>query len=737
MPKTLELPIIAGGRLLTQPTIGLESVGAQDFTRLLNVYRDVDKLARMPGWVKFRPDPDAPVDSQYIFDGSENLLRLAELVRGDGTRAIVAASATLIKYYETATDDWVAIGSGFTVGQPWQCEVLAGYIILNNAVNLPVWWAIGEGSVLPIHELRENGIASVGRIGSYNGFLFVGDVVEIIGGPMGHTALWINGYGSYTSSSTSAKAANFSITSADNRVRFDVTTAASDIMATLPVLGVTNWGFYCFLKKVDTGSGDVLTLPELAGQKIQLTTQNDLALLFWNGTGWISKVFPLGVIPATDPYGIIDAALGITQHVADEQAWSELGGPINWAPLVSGYLAAAGTTVVLPFKPFNWTAKKTRVAVIGAGIGGGTLGGTSLYPAGVMITAFAAFSAASGGVSATLEVTTDTAISYPRLTSVTRWTDVSTFVGKQRLGNGRRITAMLELNGLQVVYHEDGAFINRYTGNAKQPFALRDKFTGKAVPRSGDCIVNILNSYHLYPSIEGSFVQFDGLTDPDIHPLCEHAKDVFFSGLAATDRIWAVINPELNAAWFCRPDKIFSYRFQKGTEGCSEIDVTLLAAAFVRKPGTSTNWFILGLTRKVYQFGLVNGAISTWLRDGVAPAIPARITSGLNSFRDQMHEKMLLSLTPIMSSPSPADSAMEVQIRATHNPNAALTDLLVPVAAIPDPAGNNFVPCCFQAIYFSDEITLTDERNIDWRLSARLFEFDPIGGYQVTRSVTA
>ncbi len=701
------------------------------------MYRDGDKLARMPGWVKFKPDPDADEDAQYIFDGAENLLRLAELVRGDGTRATVGASLTKIKYYDTATDAWVQIGSGFsTDGAPWQCEALAGYLIFNNAVNLPQWWAIGEAAVLPVHELREAGIASVGRIGSYNGFLFVGDVVEIIGGPMGHTALWINGYGSYTKSSNSAKNADFSITSANHRVQFDVTTGASTIVATLPVLGVTNWGFYVFIAKADAGAGTVVTLPELAGQKILLTTQDDLALLFWNGTGWISKVFPGGVIPATDPYGIIADALGITQHVADEQAWSELGGPINWAPLVKGYVASAGTAVVLPFKPFNWTAKKTRVAVIGAGIGGGTLGGTSLYPDGVMITAFAAFAVATGGVSMTIEVTTDTAISYPRLTDVTRWSDVSTFVGKQRLGNGRRITAMLELNGLQVIYHADGAFINRYTGNAKQPFALREKFTGKAIPRDGDCIAKILNSYHLYPSVDGSFIQFDGLTDPDIHPLCEQAKDVFFSGLAATDRVWAVNNPELNAVWFCRPGKAFSYRYQKQTEGCSEIDATLGAAAFVRKPGGTVNWFVLGIANKVYQFGLVNGVTTTWLRDAVAPAIPARITSGLNSMRDQMHEKTLQSFTPVMSSPSPADAEMTVQIRASHNPNATLDDLMTPAAVLPDPAGNNFLPCFFQAIYFQDEVSLTDLRDIDWRISMRTFEFDLIGGYQVTRAGT-
>lgn len=735
MPRSLQLPIIAGGKLLTQPSVGLENVGAQDFTELLNLYRDMDKLARMPGWVKFRPDSGASVDSQYLFDGSATLLRLAELVRGDGTRVIVGASQSLIKYYDTATDAWVQIGSGFSAsGVPWQCVPIAGYLIFNNAVNLPQWWAIGESAVQPVHELREAGIASVGRIDAYNGFLFVGDVVEIIGGPMGHGALWLNGYGSYTSSSTTTKNADFTITSADHRVRFDVTTGASTITATLPSLGVTNWGFYCFLKKADAGAGSVVTSPTLTGERITLSTQNDLALLFWNGTAWVAKKFPAGSVPATDPYGIIDSSLGITQSIPDEQAWSELGGPINWAPLVTGFLSAASTSVILPFKPYNWTAKQTRVAVVRGGTDGGTLGGQTLYPDGVMITAFAAFSAATGGVAATLEVTTDTSISYPRLVDVTRWSDVSTFVGKQRMGNGRRITAMLELDSVQIVYHEDGAWLNRYTANAKKPFALRFKYAGKAVPRSGDCVVTINNSFHLFPSIDGSFIRFDGLSDPEVHQMCEEAKDVFFTGLGATDRIWAVDNPALNAAWFCRPGKVFVYRYQKGSEGPSALDATINAAVFARQPGGSNNWFVLGISNAVYQFAMVNGSISSWLRDGSAPSIPARVTSGLNSFRDQIHEKTLHSITPILSSVSPADTEMTVMVRGTHNPNATISDLMDSAASIPDPDGNNFVPTFYQAIYFQDVITLTDTRDINWVLSARLFEFEVVGGVQITRS---
>lgn len=715
--------------MLTQPEVGLENVGAENFVQLLNVYRDFDQLARMPGWTKFRPNSGAGVDSQYLFDGSATLLKLAELVRGDGTRVIVGASQTLIKYYDTATDAWVQIGSGFSSsGLPWQAEVIANTVILNNTVNLPVWWQIGDAAVTPMHELREAGIASVGAIGSYNGFLFVGNIVEVKGDQL---AIWMNGYANYAASGTSAKVANFNIVTGDHRTQFDVTTGASTITATLPTTTLGSYPLYVWIKKVDAGAGTVITSPVIEDEAVVLDSQNDIALVWWNGRRWVARVFPAGTIDAHDPYGITPTA--IQEHIADEQAWSDLGQPTNWAPLVSVPMGAASTTIYLPFKPYNWTAGQTRVAVVNGGPDSGTLGGQSTYPEGVMIRTVGAFSAANMGVPITIEVTTDTLITYPRVVDVTRWTDVSTFVGKQRLGNGRKITVMRELNGAQVIYHEDGMFMNRWTAQATRPFALREKYSGKAVPLFAECIATVLNSYHIYPSVEGGFVQFDGLTDPIAHPICQDAKDLFFTGLSPTDRCWAIDNPSMQAIWFVRPTKVMVFRYRKETQGVSEMDATVNAAVFSRKPGGTDAWFVIGQTNKVLQFGMVNGAATTWLRDGSAPAVPARIKSGLNAFRNQIAEKTLHSYTPVLSSPSP-DVEIEVQLRGTHNPSATLTDFMASAANLPSPAGDNFVPCFFQAIYLQDEITLVDDRDVDFRLSARLFEFEVVGGLQITRS---
>lgn len=730
MARKLELPVVISGKLMTQPSIGLETVPAQDFTVLLNVFRDFDAMARMPGYVKFWPKGGDPVTNQYTFDATESPLRIAELVRGDGTRAVVAASLTKIKRFDYATAAWIQLGSGYSVdGVPWQIEVQSGYVIFNNAEDLPVYWQIGDAAVTPMHELREGGIAKAGRLSKYNGFAYWGDLTEIKADLL---PIWMNGPGSYTAASTSAKAANFTALTAEHRVQFDVTTGASNITATLPTVTLGNYPLYYLIKKVDGGAGTVITSPVIDVDPVVLDSINDTALVFWNGSRWVAWTFASGVIPATDPYGIVPEE--ITEHIADEVTWSELGQPTNYAPLVSAVMGAASATINLPFKPFNWLAKVTRLAVVNGGPDNGTLGGQTAYPEGVQIVSVAAFSAAAMGVPVTIEVTTDTEIAYPRTVDVTRWSDVSTFVGKQRMGNGDRIVTMMELNGVLIIYQTGAIFINRWTAQAAAPFALRSKYQGTAVPMFGDCIAAVRNSYHVYPSVEGSFIMFDGLTDPQVHPICEMARDLFFTGLLPTHRCWAVDNPTMQTIWFINATRVMAYRYRRDTEGVSEIDIVPNAATFIRKPNGTVDWFVLSVGRFVFQWSLVGSVIDNWHRDGVSPTVPARITSGLNSFKNQMVEKTLLSFTPVLSSTSP-DVALEVQIRGTHNPSAALDNLLNPVAELPTPAGDNFVGMFFQRTYWQDQTDLVDTRNIDFRLSARLFEFDVMqGAVPITRT---
>ena len=60
--------------------------------------------------------------------------------------------------------------------------------------------------------------------------------------------------------------------------------------------------------------------------------------------------------------------------------------------------------------------------------------------------------------------------------------------------------------------------------------------------------------------------------------------------------------------------------------------------------------------------------------------------------------------------------------------------MMSPPATLPDPAGNNHIPCMFQAIYFQDSIAVIDPRDMDCRITARNLRFEDIRAGSVTRT---
>lgn len=729
MSKLFPIPVSAGAKLLTQPTISLENVGDANWSYKVNFRRSKDQEIRREGWLKFAPSGSTPTNQQYIFDGSELLVKLAELVKPNGDRIVVGASKTVIKKFNTTTFAWDTIGSGYSSsGLRWQVVTIAGTLVLNNTVDLPVYYRVGDAAVTAMKELRMVGISCCGRIAEYNGFLFLGDVTEIKAVQLDK---WLNGYGSYTIASSTAKVISFAVVApGDFRKNFNVTTGAGTITVTLPAAPtLATFPFYFWLTKVDAGVGTVITTPLIADEQITLVNQNDSALVWWSGTAWVAKYFALGVVPATAPYGVPSS--DIVQEIPDEQAWSEFGQPTNWAPLFSAVQLAASTTIYLPSAPDTWVAGQTRVAVINGGANEGTLGGQSTSPNGILVTAIGAFDPTHDGVPITLETTTDASITYPRVVQVTRFTDISTLVGKQSLGNGSRITAMSSLQGQLLTYQQDGfIFVTRFTGVASSPFTIREKYKGANVPIFGDCVIPVNGDYHLYPGKGGRFYGFDGVTEPQVHQVCDNARDLFFSGLAVTDSCWAVDNPLTKEIWFCRPSRTFAFDYEFST--VSQIDQQIDAACLARKPGGNDDWFVIGIQNHVYQYGLVNGVGLTWLRDGAA-AVP-QFKAGLITMGDQMNEKLVQNYTPILSSPSP-DIQFTVDLLGTYNPSIAPVSFFSAPVLLPDPAGANFLTTMFQSLYWQDIITVTDARDIDCRLSARLWQYEKIEAGGVTRTV--
>lgn len=712
-----------GGRLVT--SFSLENVGEKNWSRKLNMRRVArDQEGRQEGWIKFLGE------TQYVFDGSESVLQLAELVRPNGSRAIVGASRTKLKKYDTGTATWTDISGGLTFsgsGKRWQVETINGYLILNNAVDLPVSYRVEDAAVSQIAELRQVGYARVGRICEYNGFLLIADLTKIKADQLDP---WMNGYSNYTTTSTVAKVADWTIAfPGDHRKRFEVTTGASTITVTLPALTFSQRPIYFWLVKVDAGAGTVVTTPSIVDEPITLTAQNDAALVWWNGQRYVAKVFSGGTIPATDPFGTPPTS--ITERYPWAVANGEFGEPTRWAPSFSALMATASTTITLPFVPSTWTARSTRVAVINGGPSGATLGGQEGYEDGILINTIGTFDPATMGVAVTLELTTDAALTYPRIVNVTRWTDISTIVAEYRLvEDSSEITGMKKLGEQVVVYRTTCIMVGRYTGDASKPYVWVTRYPGKEelnLPIWGDAIASVNGDYHLFPGVGGRFYQFDGVSWPTIHEVCDNAKEMFFAGVVETDEVFTVTNPATKQVWFSSPQRVFAYDFE--FDSVSEINAVVGAGASVRKPNTTDRWFILAIGRFVYTYGLVTNAatnIRTYLRDGVPPSPAAALKSGYISANLISDEKMLISYTPLLASSS-GNAAIEVQLYATYNPSVTPVALMDPVQSLPTPAGDNYFTAAYQAILFQDEITLVDTSDIDFRLSQRILEFDRVG----------
>lgn len=736
IPGSVLFPISvsAGGKLLTQPTISLDNVGDVNYSSKINLRRMKDQEIRREGWVKFQPSTGQPVNQQYIFDGAQSIIGLAEIVRPNGQRVVVGASATEIKVFNPNTFVWSVIGSGFSVlGKRWQWVSINGYLVMNNGVDLPQVFRVEWSAVQPMYEMREVGIACVGRIQQFNGFLFCGDVTLIDSNQLD---TFMNGYGAYIPASTITENANFTITAPQWLAgdQFNVTTGASNLVATLPtqsgVPSQPTGGSWAIIKKVDAGAGTVTLNPAPTDQVITLTNQNDTALVFTDGNYYYAIFFPLGAIPATTPYGIVPAALEITNEIPFDLAWSNFGDPTNWAPAYSVYMPAASNVLTLPFAS-EVLKVGDLVAVVGGGANGGTLGGQSNYPLGVPIIGIA-------GNQVTLAESTNGAITYPCTVSLLRFADIGSIVGQYQIqADGAQIIGMLALQGILCVYTKTSIFVGRYTGSTTGPFIFTQLYTGANVPIFGDCIISINGVFHLYPGEGGRFYSFDGLTQPIIHQQTDNARDLFFSGISNTTAAWAFDNPLTKEIWFCRPGLVFAFDYELGT--VSQIDTEIDAAVFCQKPGSTTDrWVILGIQQvsgasNIYTYALVDGVtpITTWLRDG-QPAVPSW-ASGLLSFGDTNNEKCVISYTPVLSSPSP-DMEIEVQLSTTYNPSAPLVAQMNPIATLPDPQGDNFLTTYFQAIYFYEQVTVVDTRDMNFTLSQRLYEFMRIGARGVTRT---
>lgn len=102
-----------------------------------------------------------------------------------------------------------------------------------------------------------------------------------------------------------AKSANFSVSSSQYAVMFQVTTSSSNITATLPSASTLPDGWYCMIRKADAGSGVVLN----SALSDSVAAQGHVTLYWTDGTSWYGRAWyggwsTAGLLTITAPAGI-------------------------------------------------------------------------------------------------------------------------------------------------------------------------------------------------------------------------------------------------------------------------------------------------------------------------------------------------------------------------------------------------------------------------------------------------
>lgn len=630
----------SGGALVTVGS--LDNVGEANYSLKVNFRRFGDKEIRREGWSFFRPNPLAITEEQV----AEQALRLtgdinaiAQAVRADGSRVLIAATATTIYRHDTSTGPsfaWTPIGTGYsTAGKRWEVVAVNSQLVFNNGVDLPFTISVADPIPQPIWELRERGIASVWTIAEYYGFLHCFDIREI---------------------------------------------QATELVA------------------------------------------------------WMNGVTPYGLVP--------DAKCN---RIRQRHIWSEYGQPRNWAPIYTVTLAAEGSVLTLPFPSHTFVANQTRVAVIGGGVNGGTLGGGAGIEDGVLVTAVA-------GTQLALERATSATITYPRQVQVTRFADVSTVVGYADMtDDGSGIMKALTMRDTLVIYRETGIFIGRYTAVLDQPFAFKRIYNGSNIPYFPDTVIDCQGEGHLFAG-RSRFFFFDGVDEPKVFPILDAARANFFAtafGSAGGTRYsaFATHNLMTREVWFCTPQMTLAYDYEGKT--CSEIDSGITAATMIVRPSTDDElWFVMaarctvGWTRYSmlarYGFTTSEAGISRSTHYRFESGVSAWMASGLWVLADVFNEKDVRSYVLHMSSSQAGNlgqPALSVVLEATDD--ASMPVGLLFTHEISEHQHRSLVSMAYRATFFRDTIHVTPAcADMDIQIVGRTIEASICPSASVARSRT-
>lgn len=706
-----------GGRLVAGGSAG--PVSPENYVEKVNFRRLDDAEIRREGTVLFRPNTGVPQGDQAVLPDEGDIVGIWEAVRPNGDRSAVALTSTNVYRFDYATAVWEQVGGPFQACNEWQVESLDGYLIFNNQIDLPFTFRVEEDAVVPIYEMRDIGIARVGTMCVYNGFLMVADITEI---QEAELADWMSG-GVFNTSSTQTKSSSFGPLPDDDEVLFEVTTGTDVIsVEPLPPSGVSE-GWFIVIQKVDSGSGSV----SIPGVSVTLDEEGESAIIYFNGTGY--EV----VENESTAYGVVPDE--ITNRIRYKIAWSDFGQPRAWAPVISGTIEAADKDIVVLEYPVPFAFPVgAKLAVAGAGPNGGVLGGQVGIEDGVVVTAV-------DGAELTLGTEADASLDYPLTVTVQRFADVSTFVGSSSIQDDSSAVILLKpLKRTLAVYRETGVWSGRYTAQVATPFVFTPEWPSKNMPTLPRAVADLNGDAHVYPSNKRFYI-YDGAGEPRIFGPLDDARSLFFAGLTANNRhlAWATNNPITKEIWFFCPNGVLALDYVTPGGTCSWIDESYTAAGYIRRPGSDEFWFALARPSdeetdpQLVQYAALEtddeGASAlTYLRLG-EPTVP-RIKFGITSGGDDKNEKDILGYAPMLGTES---EDFELQVLLSGGDAIARPMELVHTITLDTPATLPETDPYFRNIYFQDEIRVIDEADINVVIVGRNFRFNRVKSFGTTQ----
>ena len=433
------------------------------------------------------------------------------------------------------------------------------------------------------------------------------------------------------------------------------------------------------------------------------------------------------------PYGVVSA--GNVNRIRYKLSWSDFGAPRNWSPVVAGTIqSATKNKVTLVFPMLTTFGVGSKLAIIGAGPNGTTLGGQSGYDDGVTVTAV-------NGSELTLNLTADASLTYPLSVSVTRFADVSTFAGSSSIkDDSSAILAVRSLKQVLIVYRETGIWIGRYTGSVDTPFQFRPAYKGPNVLAHPRAIADVDGDYHLFVGPD-SVYRFDGAGSPSIHRTTTEASAPLFASISAApsasaEKVFASHNSITREWWFHHSGGVLAYSYLY--DSCSTIDVTYTAAVIVRQPNSSDNipWSVVAAGGKVLQHAVLDSGPICYTRSsvlGVTTPVTCVLKRGEITLNDDESEKDINSYLPLFAA-IPQATGSQLTVTLFGRDNIAQSPETLCSVTLDNATLRPLIETYFRNVYFSDSITYVPGSTTQAaKLLGCTYSFSRVGSRGVTR----